>query len=224
MLKKALLLPLVVLVLSAVSKPAFADSVFTLDNSACSTGCSSLPVGTVTLHQNGANSVVVTVQLTTDYSFRDAPDSNHHALAFDLSGVSGVTATGISSGPTAQTFTFSGLGSYKDAGLGADFLYAFECPTCATGATSTPTQLLSFTLNGTGLQTSSFVSNGSNYFGVDVVGLTANAGIGNTGNVGANDPGVNVAATPEPGSLVLLATGVLGAAGAVRRRMKAFQA
>ena len=164
------------------------SATFNLNTSACSSGCSVLPAGTVDLTQNGLNNVLVTVQLTNDYSFRRAPDGNHHAFAFNSNGVSGVTATGISSGPTAQTFTFSGTGSYRDAGLGS-FTYAFECSTCAVGATSTPTQNLTFGLMGTGLMVSSFVSNGTKFFGVDVVGLDQTAGVGLTGNIGATDPG-----------------------------------
>src|ERR1700743_3162810 len=75
---------------AAASSAAYADSLtFSLTDVACSTGCSVIPAGTVTLTQNGTNDVQVTVTLTSDYSFRDAPDGNHHAFAFELSGVTG---------------------------------------------------------------------------------------------------------------------------------------
>ncbi|MBS1800886.1 MAG: PEP-CTERM sorting domain-containing protein [Acidobacteria bacterium] len=220
-MKKSILLGSLAVIFGLAPLTACADTIFSLNYSACSSGCSVLPAGTVELQQNGANSVNVSVSLASDYSFRQAPDNNHHSLVFDLSGVSGVSATNIASGPTSQTFSFLGLGSYKDAGLGSNFQYAFDCTTCAKGATGTPTQSLTFTLTGTGLTESSFVSNGSYYFGVDVVGLDSAAGIGLTGNIGATGPGSPVAppAVPEPSSLLLFGTGLTAIGGMIRKRM-----
>ncbi|WP_263368175.1 PEP-CTERM sorting domain-containing protein [Edaphobacter bradus] len=221
-MKKSILAGSLALVFGVASACAHADTIFELTHSTCSSGCNVLPAGTVDLSQVTTNEVEVTVTLTSDYSFRQAPDSNHWALVFDLSGVSGsVTASNITSGPTSQTFALQSPGSYTDAGLGS-FTYAFKCTTCAKGATGTPTQTLSFLLTGTGLTEASFVSNGSYSFGVDVVGLDQAAGSG-TGNIGAPGPGTpgdpGPTPVPEPSTLLFLGTGLTTLGGLVRVRM-----
>lgn len=213
MLKRILLLSSALLLASAASS-ARADTIFTLDQNftAC---CGTVPAGTVTLHQNGTNDVTVTVQLANEYSFRTAPDANHVGLDFDLSGVSGtIAAANFMSGPQAQTFSFLGAGTYSAPPFG-NFEYAVKCTTCSTGAPANPTQMLSFDLTGTGLTESSFVSNGNAYFALDVIGYLNCGKSCGTGNVGASNPGT---VTPEPSSLVLFGTGVLGVAGLLRKR------
>lgn len=207
-MKRALVLSSLAMFLGVATASAHADTIFSLTDVACSSGCNVTPAGTVDLKQNGTNDVLVTVTLTPDYSFRDASDSNHHALVFDLSGVSDVSVKNLS-----DNFSFDGLGSYKDSGLGSNFQYALEYNS------DTHTETLSFDLIGTGLTPSSFISNGTVYFGVDVLGLDAAAGINQTGNIGAYGPGTTTSPVPEPSTLLLFGTGLTSIGGLLRRKL-----
>jgi len=228
-MKRAILLGSLVLILGLASSSASADTIFSLNDEGCTTGCNVLPAGTVTLQQNGTNDVLVTVLLDPAYSFRDG-NNTHWAFGFTLA--NGLPTATIAPGTLingyGQSFSFLGAGNYNDPPLGS-FQYAFDCTTCSAGGNAgTTTQKLSFDLVSTGLTEASFISNGNYYFGVDVVGLTQGAGLGLTGNVGATGPGTpggdvdtRTATAPEPSTLMLFGTGVTALGGLIRRRMAA---
>lgn len=214
------LIPILFIALAPVANSAIIS--FSLTQQGCTTGCSVLPAGTITVSTITANEVFVSVQLGSDYSFRRANDANHWGLVFNLVGNPAITIADVVSGDvTSQGWVLAQTGTFNAQPFGL-FEYSLNCTTCSPGMAGVTTRSLSFRLLGAGLTEASFIATNNIYFAVDVMGKTAAAGIGNTGSIGALR-GTVVPSVPEPGSLTLLMSAggtLLGLANLRRSRLQ----
>jgi hypothetical protein len=196
MLKAAALLLLAVVGL--VISPA--ASAISLPFSSNNLGISG-SVGTVTWNQSGSN-VNVTISMNPGY-----------ALLVN-GGDLGFTTTGglILSGSSLTNFSVSGLSaSLKSNSTIGSFTFDFLYQTSVKGGQQFPTTLTFTILNANANQLTGFGAH------VCVLG-NDDDGCENTGFAST---GPSPSPVPEPGTLGLLGTGLLGIAGAVRRRRSA---
>ncbi|HTH52646.1 MAG TPA: PEP-CTERM sorting domain-containing protein [Edaphobacter sp.] len=165
----------------------------------------------VNLHQVDSNNMQVTVTLTDGAQyFVSTGAGNHPGFAFNLAGDPTVSVTSISGPWTLSDFNASSI-STNGPSMGT-FDYFIDNP--GAGASQHNDGPLVFNLyDAAGIGYSDFVANASGfYFAADIMDAS-----GNTGTSGINTPG-STPAVPEPSSLALLGSGVLGAAGFLRRR------
>jgi hypothetical protein len=198
---------------------AMASPIYTFSLSA---GSQPSNVGTITLTQNGANSVNVSVDLAPSYGFLNS-GGPHTPFAFNLDAgaaptitafttpLNGVYANGVFSldtgGGAATPYGSFGVALDDSAGNGSSKAYYGDL-------------LFTLTRSG-GLTTDDFVTNGvaGYYFAADLTN-----GLATTGSQAWQTRTVtttNNASVPEPATIALFGMGLFGMAGAVMRRRKA---
>ncbi len=207
MFKKLVYLSGLCLFFVAAAGVSRADS-FTLTEDGCSGGCGTGPYGTITLTQNGSN-VDVTETLASGYYYVGTGAGNPLAFNLDTTG----TVTNV------QSSTYFVAGGSATASTFGSFTNSIACTiNCGKGSSNSLNipQTLSFVVDGVDI--SNFVTNSNGILFATDIGEEMNGSIIATGNVGApgNTP---LAMAPEPTSLLLLGTGLLALAGAVKTKM-----
>jgi hypothetical protein len=216
-MKKTLLALFSVALLAVAAPLAHASSItYDLMVSGC-TGCgtpnaiSGAPAGTfatVMLTQSGSN-VNVVETLASNYVFVSTGAGNslefNSGGAIDASSIS--TGFGIGPSPT------------KNGSFFGTFLDSISCTSCSGGSTTLPGPL-SFTVDNVTLADFLAGSTKGYLFAADVGEINPTGGpLLATGEVGGGTGTPIPNPTPEPSSLMLLGTGIVGAAGMLRRKM-----
>lgn len=188
-------------------------NIYTFTQSSCTSSCGTSPYGTVTVVQEAAGELGVTVALAPGSIFHDTKvttNQQHYALVFNLQNAPAIRLSDLPSAFTSPyaVSTAQKAGSFTAAGFGS-FEYAINFP-----HTKSPPSIsvYSFDILGSGITLASIVKNSNGYFfSTDI------SHGGNTGNVAANSFTTSIA-TPEPSTWALMLIGMAATGGLVRRR------
>ena len=173
--------------------PAQAIS-FDLTGDHCTGGCGTPPFGTVTLTQNDTM-VDVNVHLFAGEKFVKTGSVDFQAFKFNANRVVLSDITVDAHTPMLQANT----GAFNGGGTG-NFSFGISCPSCGGGASDAFKTNIIFHVADAVI--GDFVANNQGIFFVaDIIGTT-----GNTGPVDATAAAV----VPEPATLLLIGTGMVG--------------